>query len=191
MHPIHRLLSHTLLAVAAAMPLGAAATNSMNLIYDGIATPNTRAAPTNVAAFNAWCATGAACMPTVQQPMYDMPTGQLKGTIYVWATVPFNSGTVIGSAFCFSEFFVVALAQGDLHANSGPNGTCGATMDPVMKPPKFTHLGVQVMIAGGATVSLPVARASTKTGPAHSPTVSSWVSVGRPAAASASFISTS
>ena len=60
-----------------------------------------------------------------------------------------NAGTVIDSAFCFSEFFVVALAEGDLYANSGPNGTCGATMDPVMKPPKFTDHGAQVVIAGG------------------------------------------
>lgn len=138
-----------LAAIAVATPFAAGAANSINLVFDGLATPNTRAAPVNVPAFTAWCATGAACIPTVQQPMYDLSTGQLKGTIYVWATVPFNAGTVIGSAFCFSEFFVVALAEGDLYANSGPNGTCGATMDPVMKPPKFTDHGAQVVIAGG------------------------------------------
>lgn len=149
MNSIKRIASSALVVLTVTAPLGAHAANSINLIYDGVATPNTRAAPTNVAAFNTWCATGAACIPTVQQPMYDMATGQLKGTIYVWATVPFNPGTIIGSAFCFSEFFVVALAEGDLYANSGPNGTCGATMDPVMKPPKFTNLGAQVVIAGG------------------------------------------
>ncbi|MEO6566816.1 MAG: hypothetical protein ABIO63_12395 [Casimicrobiaceae bacterium] len=149
MKPLNTFVFSALVAIVVAAPLVANATTSINLIYDGLAMPNTRAAPTNVTAFNDWCATGTACIPTVQQPMYDMATGKLKGTIYVWATVPFNGGTIIPSAFCFSEFFVVALAEGDLYAHSGPNGTCGATMDPVMKPPKFTDHGAQVVIAGG------------------------------------------
>lgn len=148
MKPMQTLARFAILAVALAAPLAAGAGNSINLIYDGLAAPNMRSAPTHLPAYNAWC-NGGTCVPTVQQPMYDMETGLLKGTIYVWVALPFNPGQYIASSFCFSEFFVVALADGDLHAHSGPNGTCGATMDPVLKPPKFTEYGATVVIAGG------------------------------------------
>lgn len=149
MQMLKKIAFSTVVVTALATAATSQATNNINLIYDGIATPNTRAAPTTIDAFNAWCATGSACIPTVEQPLYDMSTGQLKGTIYVWATVPFNAGSAIPSAFCFSEFFVVALAEGEIYAHSGPNGTCGATMDPLMKPPKYQDLGATVVIAGG------------------------------------------
>jgi len=144
MQPLKSLVCSALVSLALAAPIAAQATNSINLIYDGLAAANLRAMPTGVAAFDAWC--DNRCSPTVQQPVYDMSTGQQKGTIYVWAIFPLNPGPGIASSFCFSEFFVVALAEGDLHAHSGPNGTCGATMDPIIKPPKH---GAAVVIAGG------------------------------------------
>jgi hypothetical protein len=147
MKPLRKLAVSALAVAAIATPLAATATTSIDLIFDGLAAPNTMAPPTHIAAFEAWCA--GTCIPTVQQPMYEMSTGHLKGTLYVWAALPFNPGPIIDSSFCFSEFFIVALAEGDLYAYSGPNGTCGATMDPVLKPPKFTEYGAQVVIAGG------------------------------------------
>lgn len=54
-----------------------------------------------------------------------------------------------GGSLCFSEFIVFALAQGDLHIASGPNGTCGAPIDPALKAPKYPELGALVVIAGG------------------------------------------
>jgi hypothetical protein len=146
MQPLKSFVSSAIVATALALPLAAHASNSINLIYDGPATQNTRPAPTS-ALFHDWCtaATGT-CFPTVQQTVYDMSTGQAKGTIYVWGAFPFNGGPAIPSSFCFSEFFIVALAEGDLYAYSGPNGTCGATMDPAIKPP---GAGADVVIAGG------------------------------------------
>ncbi len=124
-------------------------TESINLIYSGVAVANTRPAPT-VKAFTDWCnaATGS-CFPTVQQPVYDMATGKPKGHVYVWGAFPFLSGAVFPGSICFSEYIVFALDQGDLHMHSGPRGTCGAFMDPVLKPPLYPELGATAVIAGG------------------------------------------
>jgi hypothetical protein len=84
----------------------------------------------------------------VAQTVYDMSTGQAQGIIYVWAA---GLPTEPKPAFCFTEFFVVSLAEGDLYAHSALNGTCGATMDPSVKPPPpvYQALGALVVIAGG------------------------------------------
>ncbi len=103
--------------------------------------------PPNLQAFTDWC--NNSCIPTVQQPLYDPASGKPQGMVYVWATVPFVGGTIIPSSFCFSEFMVFALKGGDIYTHSGVNGTCGATMDPILKPPIHTDLGAQSVIAGG------------------------------------------
>lgn len=145
----------TALAARAAFVLSGAfagvamAADTINLVYSGVAVANTRAAP-NVQAFTDWCnaATGT-CYPTVQQPMYDTATGKQKGFVYVWGAFPFNAGTNYPGSLCFSEFMVFALEHGDLYTHSGPNGTCGAFIDPLLKPPLYPELGSTAVVAGG------------------------------------------
>jgi hypothetical protein len=143
-----RTLASAVFALSAAL-CGAAAAENINLIFSGVAVANTRAAPV-VPAYAAWCtaATGA-CYPTVEQPVYDMATGRRMGMVHVWGAFPFIGGTTVPDSLCFSEYIVFALDQGDLHVHSGPRGTCGAFMDPALKPPKYPELGATVVIAGG------------------------------------------
>jgi hypothetical protein len=146
------LPTRTALAAAAAMagllawggPAAAAGTN-LQLVADGVPAANT-ATPPATSAFESWCSGGALpCFPTTQFPVYDPGTGQAKGMAYVWGR-DFAFGA--GGALCFSEFIVFSLAQGQLHIVSGVNGTCGAPMDPVLKPPKPIP-GADFVIAGG------------------------------------------
>ena len=124
----------------------AAAAQNLQLLADGIPSANT-ASPPATAAFNAWCTGGVApCFPTTQFPVYDPGNGQPKGMAYVWGR-DFAFGA--GGSLCFSEFIVFSLAQGQLHIVSGVNGTCGAPIDPTLKPPRHADLGATVVIAGG------------------------------------------
>lgn len=121
----------------------AAATNSIVLIYNGPAIPNTQDPP-DVQAFTDWCA--SACAPTVQLPMFDAVTGQLKGDIAVWGTPFTASGD--GNSLCFSEFIVFNLAAGSIYTHSPkPNGTCGGFIAPSLKP--ATHVSVGQVVGGG------------------------------------------
>lgn len=123
----------------------AAAGNNLQLVADGVPAANT-ATPPATSAFVSWCSGGAQpCFPTTQFPVYDPRTGRAKGMAYVWGR-DFAFGA--GGALCFSEFIVFSLAQGQLHIVSGVNGTCGAPMDPVLKPPKPIP-GADFVIAGG------------------------------------------
>jgi hypothetical protein len=139
---------HTTIAAAALTALlawagTASANTSLQLIADGVPAANT-ATPPATPAFAAWCA--ERCFPTTQFPVYDPANRKLKGVAHVWGR-DFVFGT--GGALCFTEFIVLSLAQGELHLASGENGTCGAPMDPTLKPPKFSELGATVVIAGG------------------------------------------
>lgn len=139
-------LAATLLAALAACALPAAAAQNLQLVADGVPAANTALQPTT-AAFDAWCKGGQApCFPTTQFPVYDPGNGQPKGMAHVWGR-DFAYGE--GGALCFSEYIVFVLPQGQLHIVSGVNGTCGAPMDPNLKPPKYTELGASVVIAGG------------------------------------------
>lgn len=123
----------------------AAAGQNLQLVADGVPAANA-AVPPETAAFAAWCTGGLQpCFPTTQFPVYDPGTGQAKGMAYVWGR-DFAFGA--GGALCFSEFIVLSLGQGQLHIVSGVNGTCGAPMDPVLKPPKPIP-GADFVIAGG------------------------------------------
>jgi len=148
MKAVHAAFAATMFALCAGAAAPAAA-ETINLVYSGLAVQNTRAAP-DMQAFTDWCATGAqGCIPTVQQPMYDLKSGHLRGTVYVWATLPFVPGASIPSSFCFSEFMVFVLPGGELYTHTPPNGTCGATIDPALKPPQHADAGAQTVIAGG------------------------------------------
>jgi hypothetical protein len=149
MKMLHSFVASTAVVLSSGFAGVAMAADSINLVYSGIAVANTRAAP-NVQAFTDWCnaATGA-CYPTVQQPVYDTATGKQKGYVYVWGAFPFNAGTIFTGSICFSEFMVFALDQGDLYTHSGPNGTCGAFIDPLLKPPLHADLGATAVVAGG------------------------------------------
>jgi hypothetical protein len=121
----------------------AAAAKSINLLSNGIAKPN-MTAPPDTAAFASWCA--GVCFPTTNQPVYDPATGQEKGALTVWGK---NFSYGAGGSLCFSEFIVFSLDQGQIHVASGDNGTCGAPIDPALKPPLHQDLGALVVIAGG------------------------------------------
>ena len=121
----------------------AAATNNIVLIYSGPAIPNTQAPP-DVQAFTDWCDSN--CAPTVDLPMYDAVTGNLKGNVAVWGT-PFTL-SADGSSLCFSEFIVFNLPEGSIYTQSPkPNGTCGGFIDPALKP--ATHVSVGQVVGGG------------------------------------------
>lgn len=121
----------------------AGATNDIQLLTHGVAVLNGTAPPAT-AAFEAWCA--GACFPTTHQTVTDPGNGQPKGSIRVWGK-NFQFGA--GGSLCFSEFIVFVLDQGEVHVASGDRGTCGAPIDPALKPPMYPELGATVVIAGG------------------------------------------
>jgi len=116
---------------------------TIQLLYNGLASANTAAAPTT-AAFVKWCA--GQCFPTTNQIVRDPDSGRREGAIYVWGK-NFQYGT--GGSLCFSEYIVFALDEGNIHVASGDRGTCGASMDPTLKPPLHPEKGATVVIAGG------------------------------------------
>lgn len=118
------------------------------LAFSGLVAPNTRPQPT-FPAFKRWCPAVSDCSPTTTVPVFDLVTGRRAGQVYVWGTLPFAFGAIIPSALCFSEFMIFELDDGDIHVHSGPNGTCGAVMDPVLKPPIHVNKGATQVVAGG------------------------------------------
>lgn len=126
-----------------AAPGSALAENNIQLLSNGIAVANS-APPPATAAFATWCA--GICFPTTHQVVRDPQTDQPKGSIYVWGK-NFQFGA--GGSLCFSEFIVFDLNQGQIHVASGERGTCGAPIDPALKPPLYPELGATVVIAGG------------------------------------------
>lgn len=121
----------------------ALAAESIQLLTSGVANAN-GAAPPATAAFTAWCA--GVCFSTTHQRVFDPGNGKDVGAIYVWGK-NFQFGA--GGSLCFSEFIVFELQQGDIHVASGDRGTCGAPIDPALKPPLYPELGALVVIAGG------------------------------------------
>ncbi|MFL6696468.1 MAG: hypothetical protein ACJ8GJ_04825 [Vitreoscilla sp.] len=143
------VLTSSALALCAGFAPPALAAENISVVYTGVATPNTRATPA-LQAFTDWCnAASGACYPTVQQPVFDTTTGRRRGMVHVWGAFPFNAGTIFPGAICFSEFMVFVLDEGELYTHTAPNGTCGAFMDPLLKPPQHTDLGATAVIAGG------------------------------------------
>src|SRR4051812_39741718 len=121
----------------------AARGDSVVLLYNGPAIANTHAVP-QTAAFTTWCASN--CIPSVALPVTDAVNGAARGTIYVWTSPFISSGD--GNSLCFGEFIWYALNDGNVYTDSGHNGTCGAFIDPSLKPP--THItGFGEEIAGG------------------------------------------
>jgi hypothetical protein len=119
----------------------AAKGDSVVLLYNGFSVANTHAVP-QTAAFAAWC--DSQCFPSVMLPVSDAANGAQRGKIYVWVKNFVSSG----SSTCFGEFIWYALNDGDIYTDSGDNGTCGASIDPALKPP--THLtGPGVSVSGG------------------------------------------
>ena len=143
MHTTRSLFAAAVLATSAFFPGAAGAADNVQLLVHGLAVPNGTAPPAT-AAFASWC--GGGCFPTVHQSGSDPSTGQLKGTISVWGK-DFQFGA--GGSLCFSEFIVFTLDQGEIHVASGARGTCGAPIDPALKPPMYPELGAAVVIAGG------------------------------------------
>jgi hypothetical protein len=143
MKKLRTLIATSALMLAAMSPGIARAALSMDLVFDGIPTANV-STPPDTQAFVDWCS--ASCFPTTQFPVYDVTTGIKRGSAYVWGkTFAFGAG----GSLCFSEFIAFALDAGDLHVVSGVNGTCGAPIDPALKPPLYPELGALVVIAGG------------------------------------------
>jgi hypothetical protein len=153
MKTTHTWLAAAICALAATLPTTAAADDddAISVVYSGPVTANTRAAPTTTA-FADWCAASGApaCLPTTQFPVFDTHTGKRKGMAYIWGAFPFNGGTgFYAGSICFSEFMVFALEGGEVHVHTAKNGTCGAFMDPALKPPLHPELGATAVIAGG------------------------------------------
>ena len=123
---------------------GANSTPNTVLIYNGPSITNTHAAP-NTPAFDAWCSSDGPCSPSVTVPAVDASTGELRGEIYVWTKNFVSSAD--GKTICFGEFVWFALAEGNVYAHSGSNGTCGGFMDPSIKP--ATHIAGAGQVVGG------------------------------------------
>jgi hypothetical protein len=143
MKKLPSILASSTLLLAAAWPGTAFAVQSIDLVFDGIPSANVSVPPATQA-FAAWC--GGSCFPTTQFPVYDVSTGIERGTAYVWGK-DFVYGS--GGSLCFSEFIAFSLKEGDVLVVSGPKGTCGAPIDPALKPPLHADLGALVVIAGG------------------------------------------
>ena len=143
MNTLRNVIAATAFVTAFGSAGMAGATNDIQLIVNGLAAPN-GAQPPPTQAFMNWC--DGVCFPTTSQPAYDPGTGQPKGAIYVWGK-NFQFGA--GGSLCFSEFIVFALQQGEVHVASGDKGTCGAPIDPTLKPPLHQDKGALVVIAGG------------------------------------------
>ena len=123
---------------------GAGTPEDTVLVYVGPAIENTHAAPTT-AAFTAWCEDS--CVPSVVMPAVDASTKETRGQIYVWTkNFAYSSD---GNSLCFGEFVWFALNEGNVYTHSGSNGTCGAFIDPSLKP--ATHLSGDAgkVVAGG------------------------------------------
>jgi hypothetical protein len=118
----------------------AAKGDSVVLLYNGFSIANTHADP-QTAAFTAWC--NSQCFPSVMLPVSDAVNGAARGTIYVWV----KNFVTVGSTTCFGEFIWYALNDGNVYTDSGSNGTCGAALDPTLKPP--THLTNAFGVSGG------------------------------------------
>lgn len=118
----------------------AAKGDSVVLLYNGYSVANTHAAP-QTEAFSAWC--NSACFPSVMLPVSDAVNGASRGTIYVWV----KNFVASGNTTCFGEFIWYALNDGDVYTSSGSNGTCGASLDPALKP--ATHLADATVSGGG------------------------------------------
>jgi len=143
MKKLPRLLASSIFVLAAVSPGIASAGQSVNLVFDGLPSANVSTPPATQT-FADWCS--GSCFPTTQFPVYDVTTGTKRGTAYVWGK-SFAFGT--GGSLCFSEFIAFSLSEGDLQVVSGINGTCGAPIDPALKPPLHADLGALVVIAGG------------------------------------------
>lgn len=137
------IIASSILVLAAVSPGIATAAQTVDLVFSGVPAANT-SAPPDIQAFADWC--GGVCFPTTQFPVYDVHTGVGQGTASVWGK-SFAFG--VGGSLCFSEFISFSLHEGDLHVVSGTNGTCGAPIDPALKPPLHADLGALVVIAGG------------------------------------------
>jgi hypothetical protein len=143
MDKFRAVIAAALFATTAGLSGMAGAASNIQLLYSGLAAPN-GATPPGTSAFTTWCS--GACFPTTSQSVDDPATGQTKGTIYVWGK-NFQFGA--GGSLCFSEFIVFALDQGEIHVASGDAGTCGAPIDPLLKPPLHQDKGALVVIGGG------------------------------------------
>lgn len=148
----HVTAARAVLALASAFStLAAAGDNAISVSFSGVVVANARPTPT-LPAFAQWCAASGApfCVPTTQFPVYDTSTGQRKGMAYIWGAFPFNAGTgSFAGSICFSEFMVFAFDEGELYLHTAKNGTCGAFIDPALKPPKHADLGATAIVAGG------------------------------------------
>ncbi|MCB1703012.1 MAG: hypothetical protein KDI14_19545 [Halioglobus sp.] len=148
MNAFRTAISIVIFSTAAGISSIAGAANNIQLVYSGLAEPNI-AQPPATQAFDSWC--NGLCFPTTEQPVYDPQNEKQKGTIYVWGK-DFQYGS--DGSLCFSEFIVFALQQGEIHVASGTNGTCGAPLDPALKPPMYPDAGATVVLAGGGDGSI-------------------------------------
>lgn len=143
MNTVRSVIAATVFATATCVCGMAGASNDIQLVVNGLAAPNL-ASPPSTQAFATWCA--GVCFPTTHQSVHDPRTGQAKGDIYVWGK-NFQFGA--GGSLCFSEFILFAIDQGEIHVASGDKGTCGAPIDPTLKPPLHQDKGALVVIGGG------------------------------------------
>ncbi len=138
-----------IVAVVGIFTLGAAASSNgenkpkhIVLLYNGPAVQNTHAAPATPA-FTSWC--NSACSPSVTLPVSNPATGEPQGKVHVW-TKNFHT-SADGKTLCFGEFIWYALEDGNIYTDSGDSGTCGAFMDPSLKP--ATHIAGDTVVGGG------------------------------------------
>jgi len=143
MQKLASVLASSVLVLGAAACGAASAAPGIGLVFNGVPAPNLSPVPATQA-FADWCA--GICFPTTQFPVADAGTGQARGSAFVWGK-SFQNGA--GGSLCFSEFIAFALNEGELHVMSGDKGTCGAPIDPLLKPPLHADLGALFVIAGG------------------------------------------
>ena len=143
MKSVPSLVATSVFALAAGFSGLATAAKNIELVFSGVPAANA-STPPSIPAFANWC--GGICFPTTQFPVYDPATGKKQGHAHVWGK-SFAFGA--GGSLCFSEFIALSLDEGEIYVNSPTNGTCGAQIDPALKPPLHADLGALVVIGGG------------------------------------------
>ncbi len=121
---------------------GASSPQSIVLVYNGPAVPNTHSTPAT-SSFTTWC--DSDCEPSVSMPAVDASTGKVQGAIYVWT----KNLDLTGGPLAFGEFIWFDLDNGDIYVHSGESGTVGALMDPSVKPPTHLNGDPGAVVGGG------------------------------------------
>ena len=122
---------------------GASAGNNIVLVSNGFGSANDYPSEQLPPGFAEWCE--GICFPTVRLALSDAKTDRSRGSLFAWGKNPVASED--GSTFCFDEYVIWQLQEGEIHTIS-TRGPCGTYMDRSLVPPA-TGEDTTVVAGGG------------------------------------------